>query len=91
LNKALNKQDAALIERLNQHPKLRHRMKELLDVVENTAGDCTKADDAEQYVIDELRKMGNDALSSWAEKAAIDAASGLNKKTQELCKDGKKR
>jgi hypothetical protein len=35
--------------------------------------------------------MGNDALSSWAEKAASDAASGLSKKTQELCKDGKKR
>ena len=87
----MNKQDVALIERLNQHPKLRHRMNELLDVVENTAGDCTKADDAEQYVIDELRKMGNDALSSWADKAASDAASSLSKNTQDLCKDGKKR
>lgn len=87
----MNKEDVALIERLNHHPKLRNRMKELLDVVENTAGDCTKADDAEQYVIDELRKMGNDALSSWAEKAVDNAASGLSKNTEDLCKDGKKK
>ena len=40
-------------------------MEALLNVVENAAGNCTKADDAEQYVIDELRKMGNDALPCW--------------------------
>ena len=55
-----------LINRLKQHPKLLDRMEALLNVVENSAGDCTKADDAEQYVIEELRKMGNDALHCWA-------------------------
>ena len=44
-------------------------MEALLNVVENTAGDCTKADDAEQHVADELKKMGNDVLYCWAEKA----------------------
>jgi len=87
----MNEQDAVLIERLNKHPKLRTRMNELLDVVENAAGDCTKADDAEQFVINELRKMGNDALSSWAETAAKDAAGNLNKEMESLSKDGKKK
>jgi len=87
----MNNQDAELIKRLNQHPKLRTRMNELLDVVENTAGDCTKADDAEQFVINELRKMGNDALSSWAETAAKEAASSLDKEMELLSKDGKKK
>ena len=42
---------------LNKHPHLRQRVEALLGVVESTSGDCTKADDAEQYVIDGLRKM----------------------------------
>ena len=48
-------------------------MEALLNVVENAAGNCTKADDAEQHVIDELRKMGNDALHCWAD-TAVDKA-----------------
>lgn len=49
--------DKLFISRLKQHPKLRKRMESLLDVVENTAGDYTKADDAERHVIEELRKQ----------------------------------
>ena len=58
--------DQIFLSRLNQHPQLRERVETLLNVVENTAGNCTTADDAEQYVIEELRKMGNDALHCWA-------------------------
>ena len=48
--------------RLNQHPHLRERMETLLNVVENVAGDCTKAEAAEQSVIEELHKLGNAVL-----------------------------
>jgi hypothetical protein len=37
-------------------------------VVENAAGDCEKADAAERRVIDELRQMGHEALTAWAER-----------------------
>jgi hypothetical protein len=47
--------DQIFINRLNQHPELRKRMESLLNVVENAAGDCTKADDAERHVIEDLR------------------------------------
>jgi hypothetical protein len=43
-------------------------MEALLNVSENSAGDSTKADDAEQCMIEELRKTGNDALHRWAER-----------------------
>lgn len=79
------------INRLKQHPKLLDRMEALLNVVENVAGDCTKADDAEQYVIDELRKMGNDALHCWADTAADKAAEQLREKQPELHGNGKKK
>jgi hypothetical protein len=32
--------DQLFIDRLNQHPTLRNRMEALLNVLENTGGDC---------------------------------------------------
>jgi len=62
-NKIMNSNpDQIFINRLNQHPKLRERMDALLKVVENAVGEYTKADAAEQHIIDELRKLGNEAL-----------------------------
>ena len=60
--------DQVLLERLNRHPHLRARVDRLLAVVEDAAGDCQKADAAERRVIDELRQMGHEALTAWAER-----------------------
>ena len=83
--------DENFLERLNSQPKLRDRVEALLNVMENTAGDCTKADDAEQRVVDEVRQMGNEALHGWAEKAAAQAAKELKAQQPELRKNGKKK
>jgi hypothetical protein len=54
-------------ERLRSYPHLRSRVERLLDLVEDAAGDFDKADKAEQQVIEELRRMGNEILHDWAE------------------------
>ncbi len=54
--------DQVFINRLNQHPQLRERVETLLNVVENTSGNTTKSADSKKQAIEELRKMGNDAL-----------------------------
>lgn len=56
-----------LEERLLAHPQLLSRIETLLNVVENSAGDLEQADLAEQRVIEEVRHIGQQALSSWAE------------------------
>lgn len=43
-------------------------MESLLAVVEDAAGDWERADAAERRVIEELRQMGNEALTTWAER-----------------------
>lgn len=83
--------DQTFIDRLNQHPKLCERLESLLNIVENTNGDCTKADDAEQFVIDELRKMGNDTLHCWGDKAAKKATEALREREPDLHGNGKKK
>jgi hypothetical protein len=60
--------DQVLLERLNRHPQMRTRVESLLAVVEDAEGDCERADAAERRVIEELRQMGNEALTAWAER-----------------------
>jgi hypothetical protein len=83
--------DQLFLTRLNQHPQLRERMETLLNVVENVAGDCTKADAAEQSVMEELRKMGNEALQCWAEQAVQKATATLRHQQPALQGNGKKK
>jgi hypothetical protein len=56
-----------LCERLNRHPQLRARVESLLAVVEAAAGECEQTNAAKRRVIEELRRMGNEALTAWAD------------------------
>lgn len=67
--------DRVLLERLNRHPQMRARVESLLAVVEDAAGDCERADAAERRMMEELRQMGHEALTVWAER-------GVEKQTQ---------
>lgn len=76
---AINR-DQMLCERLNRHPCLRARVESLLQVVEEAAGDCEKADAAERRMIEELRQMGHEALTAWAERGIEKHAAVLHTK-----------
>ncbi len=58
----------SLEERLLAHPQLKQRIEALLNVVENSAIDLETADLAEERVIEEVRQIGQQALTSWAER-----------------------
>ena len=58
----------SLEERLDEFPEMRQRIEEMLAIMENEAGDVVKADDAEERIIQELRRMGQQALQGWAER-----------------------
>jgi len=83
--------DELFLSRLNHHPQLRERIETLLNVVENVAGDCTKADAAEQAVIEEVRKLGNEALQGWAERAVQTATEIVRHEQPALQGNGKKK
>ena len=83
--------DELFLTRLNQYPSLRERMETLLNIVDNVAGDCTKADAAEQAVLDEVRKLGTAALQSWAEQAVQQATATVRTQQPALQSSGKKK
>lgn len=55
-----------LEERLRKHPALRARLEALLDMVEDESGQFQRADDAEEFLIDQLRSLGQEVLQQWA-------------------------
>ncbi len=57
-----------LEERLSRHPELKAKIESLLSVVENAEGDCVKANEAEQRVIEEIQQLGQAALQGWASR-----------------------
>jgi hypothetical protein len=87
----ISAEDKILIDRINKHPHLKDRFESLLGVIENTQGQFTKADDAEQYVIEEIRKIGNVALHSWAGQAVNQATAQLHTEEKGIEGNGKKK
>jgi hypothetical protein len=87
----MTKNDQLFFNRLNEYPELRERMEGLLNMIENETGNFTKANAAEQYAINELRKMGSDVLHSWAKKAEIKSATSFAEQNEIYGGDGKKK
>lgn len=61
-------EDTKLLELLNRHPGLKRRVRALADIAEDADGDLVRADEAERRVIDEVRRIGQETLHSWAEE-----------------------
>lgn len=57
---------ATIEARLAKYPHLKARMEALLDIAENTSGSLELADDAEEQLIIEIKKAGQEVLQTWA-------------------------
>jgi hypothetical protein len=77
-----------LEERLSIYPQLRERIEALLAIVEDPTAEVTRADEAERQVIAEVRRLGNEALWSWA--AHHEAAQRVTVGQQGMARAGKK-
>ncbi len=72
-------EDQALLNGLNAHPQIKARIQSLLAAVVDAGGDLKKADAAEERMIEEMRRMGQEALQAWAE--------GQVKKTEQALRE----
>jgi hypothetical protein len=57
-----------LAARLAQYPELRARFEEILAVAENERGDANTADEAEERAVEQVRRLGQELMQSWAER-----------------------
>lgn len=81
--------DEELVRRLNAQPHVRSRIESLLWVVEDGAGDLKEADAAEMRVIEEIRRLGQEALQAWARRQVSKTSQEVSAASQ-TWREGKK-
>ena len=64
---SLSQADQELLNLLNRRPDLKKRMKSILSIACDDGERIVKADEAENRVIEEVRRMGNEVLGGRAE------------------------
>jgi len=65
----LSLDELQLIDRLREHPELMERFQTILEITANTDGPIKRADEVEALLIEEMRRLGNTSLQSWASRA----------------------
>jgi hypothetical protein len=67
--KELSGQESELINRLRRHPEIMERVQKILEIAEDTGGPLKTADQIEELLIEEMRRLGGATLQEWATEA----------------------
>jgi uncharacterized protein YqeY len=81
--------DAEFLEKLKANPGLRDRVESLLLAVEDERGDLREADAAEFRIIEEMRQLGRESLTAWAERQVVKTAKEARQR-KGIWREGKK-
>lgn len=66
---SLTAQEEHLIQQLRQNPRMMERVQTILNLADNADGPLKTADEIEEILVEEMRRLGNDTLHHWASKA----------------------
>ena len=64
--KPLSQVERKIMERLRRHPEILDRVQGILEIAENKEGPLKTADEVEELLVQEMRKLGNTTMRDWA-------------------------
>ena len=65
---AVNVEEAQLIEQLRRQPRMMERVQKILQIAQSE-GALKTADEIEEMLIQEMRRLGNATMNEWAARA----------------------
>jgi len=83
-----SEKEKELLKLLRNHPQLSERMKRIAEVA-NTDG--AVADQVEEELIEQLRRLGNETMSSWAKRQAGQVENQMEEESPRMHRHKKKR
>jgi hypothetical protein len=86
----LGQQEEQLIAALRQRPEMMARVQSILEIAREASGSKT-ADEVEELLVEEMRKLGNSTLREWAGGAQERLTEDLRQKDATLRRRKKKR
>lgn len=60
-----------VVEKLETQPEVLEHLERILAVVENETGEAMTADEAEELLVLEMRRLGQSALGGWARRKEL--------------------
>ena len=81
--------DEAMMKRLNAHPEIKKRIGSMLAVVEDAGEDLKLADAAEMRLIEEIRRLGQEAMQAWA-NGQVQVCEQKVRQSGQMHREGKK-
>ena len=79
-----------LVHQLEKHPHLKARLEAILAIIKQEGGQHEKADAAEFALIEEMRKLGRETLTEWAEQGQLKALKEAQAQNPQLTRHSKK-
>ena len=79
-----------LVQQLAAQPHLRERLEAILGIINQEGGQYEKADAAEFALIEEIRKLGQQTLTEWANQGQIKAVKEARAENPKLKTHSKK-
>ena len=86
-----SQQETQLIEQLRQHPEMMARVQSILEIARNAEGSLKTADEVEELLIEEMRRLGGATLRHWATQAEERVSTELKRQDPTVRSRKKKR
>jgi hypothetical protein len=80
-----------LIHRLRKQPKVMERVQRILEISNSSEGPLKTADEIEELLLEEMRRLGNDTMTEWATQAEKRVGQELQQQDPTVLKRKKKR
>jgi uncharacterized protein with PhoU and TrkA domain len=87
----LNQQESELIEQLRRHPEIMRRVQSILEIAQTGEGPLKTADQIEELLVQEMRRLGNATMREWATGAEERVSTELVKEDSTVLSRKKKR
>ena len=87
----LTADEAKLIEGLRRRPDMMERMQSILEIARNEDGPLKTADEVEELLIEEMRRLGHSTMSQWATQAEERVSTELKQEDPTVLSRKKKR
>lgn len=83
--------ESELIRQLRAHPQMMVRVQSILEIAGSAEGPLQTADEVEERVVEEMRRLGNVTLSQWASQAEERVSTELKRQDPTVRSRKKKR
>ena len=87
----LSQSELKLIRRLRKQPKMMERVQRILEIANSSEGPLKTADEIEELLLEEMRRLGNDTMTGWATQAEERVGQEVQRQDPTVRKRKKKR